>query len=30
MSQEKNNLVLRQKQQSKKLKLVNYNNPDFK
>jgi hypothetical protein len=30
ISQEKNNLVLQQKQQSKKLKLVNYNNLDFK
>jgi hypothetical protein len=30
VSQEKDNLVLRQKQQGKKLKLVDYNNPDFK
>jgi hypothetical protein len=30
VSQKKNNLVLQQKQQNKKLKLVNYNNPDFK
>jgi hypothetical protein len=28
--QKKNNLVLQQKQQNKKLKLINYNNLDFK
>jgi hypothetical protein len=30
ISQEKNNLVLQQKQQNKKLKLIDYNNLDFK